>query len=869
MSNFTVQIDATRLFYREFLVQPTSLGWIDASTVQSIALAAGTYSIQVQSGVYTDFSFTVTAQGTIDFSTAFDGFAAGRGSALLTLAGLEVTLDASELAHGSGGGVLFASIPFGSDPWMLVRTLRLLPQQHYMVQQGSGVVCNLEFALGTDGRFAYAPALDVAQGGCLAGAGTPALRFHGLPVVVDVSAVSALLGLPDIAGLEPVRTGLQTLRVLPADFFRVQIDQGITGSLFSLDVHGGVSLAASPDGMRLALDAPAGVPRVRALPLALPAPGPLGFATDDFGTFSIVVGSDATGAQTVSMVMRDGRVAWLVDRRGFPGQATLGVQRRTLGPRRAFVLSVTLAGARFPGTDVAADFALTVSRFTTPDGIEIDVELGWAFGNGQFSSDAGFDGTASATLPVAGRVCGFGADQHLDLVATAPVELRFRPGWLSLAAPKLAELAGPAGALGMASLELALLAPTDRVLFAADVAPPLRSRITLTATTPWQVAFPTLHTPVGELGAVADLFDSALAEVGENLDGRRRQALRFASTSNATAFTLTLGGGLVDAAGRPIMVALAGCVCKFVFDSVPSRAELHADASTASMWLPVRGIGIRLGARTLEPLVSNFGMAFDGSVVTLLACDLPYSAVAAAPADAVAEAAAVRGLLSIVPAAVRPDAATQRNWLATRRLPGRGCRVAARRRAGGAAQRRPAHAAPRCRRHGPGRGTRAAGAARAGGGRPRWHPDRGLRPAAPRRAEFRRRLRATAGREPSGRTLAAGLRHPGGARGHRARREPVRLVGLRAAPEPAAHRRSAVDAADGGRDAIPAVAVASTGKRLDADGTDTAHAGNAARAAGHHAPRPAPQWSARAFRRRARQRRHARGAPPARGRLAR
>jgi hypothetical protein len=663
LSNFTVQIDATRLFYREFLVQPTSLGWIDASTVQSIALAAGTYSIQVQSGVYTDFSFTVTAQGTIDFSTAFDGFAAGRGSALLALAGLEVTLDASELAHGSGGGVLFASIPYGSDPWMLVRTLRLLPQQHYMVQQGSGVVCNLEFALGTDGRFAYAPALDVAQGGCLAGAGTPALRFHGLPVLVDVSAVSALLGLPDIFGLEAVRTGVQVLRVLPAEFFRVQIDQGITGSLFSLDNHGGVTLAASPDGMRLALDAPAGVPRVRALPLALPAPGPLSYVSDDFGSFLIVVGSDATGAQSVSMVMSGGRVAWLVDRRWFPGQATLTVQRRNLGPRRSFVLSVTFAAARFPGTDVPADFALTVSRVNTPDGVEIDVELGWSFGNGHFSSDAGFDGTASAMLPVAGRVCGFGADQHLDLVATAPVDLRFRPGWLSLAAPKLAELAGPAGALGMASLELALLAPTDRVLFAADVAPPLCSRITFTATTPWQVALPTLYTPVGELGAVADLFDSALAEVGENLDGRRRQALRFASSSNATAFTLTLGGGLVDAAGRPIMVALAGCVCKFVFDSVPPRAELHAQASTASMWLPVCGIGIRLGARLLEPLVSNFGMAFDGSVLTLLACDLPYSAVAAAPADAVAEAAAVRGLLSIVPAAARPDAATQRNWL--------------------------------------------------------------------------------------------------------------------------------------------------------------------------------------------------------------
>ncbi len=663
MSDYTVQIDATALYYRQILLPQTQLGWLDARQVQTLQLAAGTYSVQVQSGVYTDFAFTVTPLGTIDFDPAFDALASGRDSALLTLVGLEVSFDASELAHGAGGGVLFASIPMGSDPWLLVHTCRMLPQPYYMVQQGSGVVCNLFFAIGIDGRFVYDPTFDAAAGGCLSGAGTPALRFHGFPVEVDVSAVSRLLGLPDIGGLPPTWTGALRLRVLPADFFRVQIDQGITGNLFSLGIHGEVTLATTPDGMRLALDAPDGAPRVRALPLPLPAPGPLTYLTDDFLGFKIVVGSDADGAQSVSMVMSDGRVAWLFDRRWFAGQPTLGVRRRFVGPLKSRILTVTLTAARFPGTDLPADFTLQVSRLNSPDGVEIDVELGWSFGSGQYSSDVNYDGTATASLTVGGNVCGVGPDQTLGIVATAPVTVQFRPGFIALAAPGLAQVSGPAGVLGVASLQLTLLPPTDRVLFAADVAPPLRSRLTLGSAAPWRVLLPTLHTPVGELHAVADLYDNALAEVGENLDGRRRQAVQYATRSLAQQYTLTLGGGLGDAAGQPVVVSLARGVLRWFFDGTPAHAELHAGAVTDELWLPVGAVGIRLGARTLEPTVSNFAVAFDGTASTLLACDLPYSSVAAAPADCIAEAAAVRGLLSVVPASTRPDAAKLRNWL--------------------------------------------------------------------------------------------------------------------------------------------------------------------------------------------------------------
>ena len=430
MSDYTVQIDATALYYQQLLLPQTQLGWIDARQVQTLQLAAGTYSVQVQSGVYTDFAFAVTPQGTIDFDPAFDAFASGRGSALLTLAGLEVSFDASELAHGAGGGVLFASIPMGSDPWMLMRTCHMLPQPYYMVQQGSGVVCNLYFSIGVDGRFAYDATFDTAAGGCLSGAGTSSLRFHGMPVEVDVSAVSRLLGLPDIGGLPPTWTGALRLRVLPADFFRVQIDQGITGNLFSLGIHGAVTLATPPAGMQLALDAPDGVPRVRALPLPLPAPGPLNYVTDDFVGFEIVVGSDADGAQSVSMVMGSGRVAWLFDRRWFAGQPTLSVRRKFVGPLKSKILTITLTAARFPGTDMAADFTLQVSRLDSPDDVEIDVELSWSFGNGHYSSDVNYDGTATASLTVSGSVCGVGPDQTLGIVATAPVAVQFRPGFM-------------------------------------------------------------------------------------------------------------------------------------------------------------------------------------------------------------------------------------------------------------------------------------------------------------------------------------------------------------------------------------------------------------------------------------------------------
>lgn len=129
MSTFPIVIDATGLFYRFFIIPGVTPEFVDSRTAQTLQLAPGEYSFQVQSGVLTDLSFTVTPQGTLDYDHSCDTFVGGRGTSLLQLIGFEVTLDASSLSGAlGGGGVLLASMALTNHDWIQRRTVRLLPQ---------------------------------------------------------------------------------------------------------------------------------------------------------------------------------------------------------------------------------------------------------------------------------------------------------------------------------------------------------------------------------------------------------------------------------------------------------------------------------------------------------------------------------------------------------------------------------------------------------------------------------------------------------------------------------------------------------------------------------------------------------------------
>jgi hypothetical protein len=242
-ATFPIKIDATHLVYRNFVIPGVTSNWVDSRTVQLFNLAAGEYSFQIASGYYADFTFRVTALGTIDFNVAYNGFLSGRNSSTLTIDGLSVTLDARYL---SGSGVLLV-VPSTNDDWITYKTCRMLPASYYSVQQGSGVVANFYFKLGVDGHWSYDPALDLSTGGFLAGAGTSTLAFYGYPLLVDARAAGGTgVTVQTIWGMPFSATSVEFANLLPAQYFALQVRPGIVSSAsFSLSPNGMFTVAST------------------------------------------------------------------------------------------------------------------------------------------------------------------------------------------------------------------------------------------------------------------------------------------------------------------------------------------------------------------------------------------------------------------------------------------------------------------------------------------------------------------------------------------------------------------------------------------------------------------------------------------------
>jgi hypothetical protein len=186
MSEFPIQIDATQLFYRLFIIPRVTPNFVDSREVQTVQLAPGIYNFQIASGLFADLTFTVKPDGNVDYDIDCDSFLKGRGTSTLTILGLEVTIEALRLtgadpARPDETGVLLANTPLTNKDWIAQRTAHIVPGKGYSVQPGSGLVGDFTFDLKRDGTFAYDPTMDSSQGGFLSGSGTSALTFQGYP----------------------------------------------------------------------------------------------------------------------------------------------------------------------------------------------------------------------------------------------------------------------------------------------------------------------------------------------------------------------------------------------------------------------------------------------------------------------------------------------------------------------------------------------------------------------------------------------------------------------------------------------------------------------------------------------------------------
>ena len=259
-STFPISIDATRLFYRYFVIPGVTSNWVDSRTVQTFSLAPGQYSFQVASGYYADFTFRVSSTGQIDYDPAFNGFLSGRGSATLGIDGLVVTIDARYL---SGSGVLLVA-PLTNDDWISYRTVRLVPASYYSFQQGSGVVTSFSVKLGIDGHWTYSGAFDIGSGGFLSGTGTATLTLFGYPLLVDARAAGGTgVTVQTIWGMPFSLTSVEYVCLLPAQYFALQVRSGVVSpASFALGTNGVFAIDPSATSL-LALDTFNGLRRLR------------------------------------------------------------------------------------------------------------------------------------------------------------------------------------------------------------------------------------------------------------------------------------------------------------------------------------------------------------------------------------------------------------------------------------------------------------------------------------------------------------------------------------------------------------------------------------------------------------------------------
>jgi hypothetical protein len=65
MSTFPIAVDATRLFHRSFIIPNVTPDFVDARSIQTLEVSPGNYSLQVQSGIFSDLAFTVSPDGKI------------------------------------------------------------------------------------------------------------------------------------------------------------------------------------------------------------------------------------------------------------------------------------------------------------------------------------------------------------------------------------------------------------------------------------------------------------------------------------------------------------------------------------------------------------------------------------------------------------------------------------------------------------------------------------------------------------------------------------------------------------------------------------------------------------------------------------
>lgn len=339
---------------------------------------------------------------------------------------------------------------------------------------------------------------------------------------------------------------------------------------------------------------------------------------------------------------------WTLDVDRFAGSPVLSVSQSGTS------VTLTLTGARFPGTEIPADLRARVYRHRTL-GWALELRLAW----GSFAATLGLaaflDGSAKASAPVAidGVVCPLGTASAV--ISGGLGVATFTPAWtLAVAGPAIVRLTGFGADVVRHVLTVALLAPGMASLMLAP--PERRSALFVGADQPFDLnLWPGAPGDLEFVAAEPPLRWLAI-EAGEDATGPRR--LLVAAGDRESALEFGPSADLRRADGdryrlpldRPIFAALFGATGTMV------ARGLLAVLGNATRDLHCARVSVLAGRpRDHKPFVLG-----EVGSTRALSCELTWLAHAARPGGVVAEPVAVadtrlRFVLDAAPAPAAED----------------------------------------------------------------------------------------------------------------------------------------------------------------------------------------------------------------------
>jgi hypothetical protein len=218
-----VTIDARALSYKAVAADNT----VVAPTAQPFSFTGlpGSLTLADPSGSTQHVTFTLAADGTVDYAPSLNSILTGKGTKALTVHGVAVTIDAHALSYK---GIVADNTVVAPTAQPFAFTG--LPGSLTLADP-SGSTQSVTFTLGADGTVNYAPSLN----NILSGRGTSTLTVQGVKVTIDATALS---------GLSLVVDGVTEQTKAPFTF------TGLPGSLTLVGPQTGASITITinPDG---------------------------------------------------------------------------------------------------------------------------------------------------------------------------------------------------------------------------------------------------------------------------------------------------------------------------------------------------------------------------------------------------------------------------------------------------------------------------------------------------------------------------------------------------------------------------------------------------------------------------------------------